>query len=65
MKTDEIIAEIREILIKNAVDSTYYVALGKVLRRELSQKYGMTEDRVGGILSVQACQIVDAIRNVR
>lgn len=58
------VAEIRETLLQNAVDCTYYVALGKALKRELAEKYGLTEHDVQGLLSVEAVKIVDQIRKL-
>lgn len=60
---EKCIVAIRKHLIQNAVDCTYYVALGKCLKRELAEAFGLTEEDVAGLLSVQACKIVDAIRN--
>lgn len=54
--------EIEKVLKQNAVDCTFYVASGKVLRRDLAAKYGLTEDEVSGLLSVEACKLVDHIR---
>lgn len=54
--------EAREYLRKTAEESIYYVALGKCLKREMAEKFGLTEDQVGGILSKVACKLVDEIR---
>lgn len=56
--------EIRKTLIQNAIDCTYYIALGKALKRELAEKYGLDEKDVGGILSVEACKLVDQMRSL-
>ena len=61
----EIMAEIREILVKNAIDCTFYVACGKSLRRELAEKHGLTEDHVQGLLSKEACLLVDQIKKLK
>ncbi len=57
-------AEARRQLVKNAVECTFYVALGKCMARELAESFGLTPDEAGNILSVEACKLVDHIREV-
>lgn len=57
--------EVKEYLLKNAEDCTFYVALGKAFRRDLAEKHGLTEDSAQGILSTVACQLVDAFRALK
>lgn len=59
---EKVRAEARKLLVQNAVDATFYVAGGRVLRHDLALKYGLTEDEVSGLLSVEAYKLVDHIR---
>jgi uncharacterized protein YidB (DUF937 family) len=54
--------EIEKTLKQNAVDCIFHVANGKALRRDLAEKFGLTEDEVSGLLAVEACKLVDHIR---
>jgi hypothetical protein len=56
--------EARNCLMKAATDSIFYVALGKVLQRDLAEKYGLTESDVEGALCGAAVALVDAIRGL-
>lgn len=56
--------KVRADLVKNAVECTYYVALGKVAKRELAEQFGITEQDAEGILSREACRLVDEIRDI-
>lgn len=64
MSKDECSAEIRKTMLQNAVDCAYYVALSKALKRELAEKYGLTEQDVQGLLSVEAYKIVNEIKKL-
>ena len=45
------------------MESIFYVALGKCLKREMAEKFGLTEEHVGGILSKVAVGLVDDLRS--
>ncbi len=64
MQQDACETDARDYLAKAACDSIYYVALGKCLRREMAEKYGLTEAHVEGLLSKAACKLVDEIRSL-
>lgn len=57
-------AEVRNQLRKLAEDSIFYVVLGECIRREMADNFGLPESQVHGILSVQACKLVDEIRGL-
>lgn len=56
--------QIRKDLLKTAEESVFYVALGKAMRRELAEAFGITEDAVQGMMSKAAVDIVDRIREL-
>ncbi len=61
---DKIEAEMFAYLSKAAQETIFYIALGKCLRRELADKYGLTEEHTGGLLSKVAVKLVDQIRSL-
>lgn len=51
-------------LRKAAEETIFYVALGRCLKREMAEKFGITEEQAGNILSVVAVGLVDKIRSL-
>ena len=54
--------EITTMLVKNAVDCTFYVALGKAAAKDIADKYGLTLDQAAALMSTAAVTLVDKIR---
>lgn len=57
-------AEVFAYLRKEAEDWIYYIALRRVLKREDAEKFGVTEEEAGDILSTAAVELVDDIRRL-
>ncbi len=51
----------RALLVKNAVECTQYVAIGRVMNRQLAEQFGITEQEAGGILAVACVNLCDHI----
>jgi hypothetical protein len=54
--------EARAYLAKAAEETVYYVALGNCLKRDLAEKFGLTEGQIEGLLARAATKLVNEIR---
>ncbi len=63
-RADKLQREAFEYLKKASEETIFYIVLGKCLRRELAEKYCLTEDHAGGLLSRVAVNLVDAIKEL-
>jgi succinyl-CoA synthetase beta subunit len=61
MRVEDMSKEARRLLIKNAIDSTWYVALGQVLKRDLAQQFQVPEHVVEQVLAAIARNLNDTI----
>lgn len=63
-QADKLEAEAREYLRRAAEENIFYVALGKTYTKDIAEKYGLTEQQAGGLISKAAVELVDKIRNL-
>lgn len=59
---DKLLAEAKTELRKNAVDCTYYVAGGKVMAKDLADKYGVTLDDAQKLLAKAAVELESELK---
>ena len=54
----------RQYLVRAAVESMLYVAYGKVLKRDLVEKFGLPEDQAATMLKAIAVDLEGDIRKI-
>lgn len=63
-QTERARAEALRQLVKNAVECTYYVSLGEVMKRELTKQFGITEAEANYTLYLACDTVVKHIKQI-